>query len=148
MKEVLCLLGAVSFLAAGAFGALRRRRGTAALAEAVRFVRFVRAELRFAAPTRDELLEKARAERFRFVRFTGNAPVLDAAAGADACRVFAGFCSRIGTTDRDGQADLCDEAESRLSSLLATVRAAEEGQLRVNLALSVLGALGVCLLAL
>ena len=73
---------------------------------------------------------------------------MDPAAGTDACRVFADFCCRIGTTDRDGQTDLCDEAESRLAALLAAVRAAEEGQLRVTLALSVLGALGVCLLAL
>ena len=148
MKELLCFCGAVSFLAAGAFGALRRRRGTAALAEAVRFVRYVRAELRFAAPPRDELLEKAHAERYRFVRLIGDAPRLDAAAGAEGCRVFDDFCARIGTTDRDGQTDLCDEAESRLSALLSAVRATEEGQLRVNLALSVLGALGVCLLAL
>lgn len=148
MKELLCFCGAVSFLAAGVFGALRRRRGTAALAEAVRFVRFVRAELRFAAPTRDELMEKAHAERYRFVRLIGDAPRLDTAAGAEACRVFDDFCGRIGTTDRDGQCELCDEAESRLTALLTAVRASEEGQLRVNLALSVLGALGVCLLVL
>lgn len=134
---------AIIFVLAAFANAAFQKKGTAAVRKAAEFVKFVRTEVRYNCLPSDEILQKARQKRFGELFGENGTPELPSAAGRDAREVFADFCAGIGTTDREGQLEICDCFGERLEEILKTRLLGEKEKIRVNTALCLLGAITV-----
>jgi hypothetical protein len=68
---------------------------------------------------------------------------LDKSVGVKFCEDFKGFINKIGTTDEEGQINICEEYKERFEEILTKRKVKEKEKLQVNTALSLFGALTV-----
>ena len=148
MKFVLVMCVAFSFLAVGIYDVLKEKRKTVALDEIVRFVSFIKGELRYRTSDFETLVDSAKKQKYQYIKFDGLKILPDDFCDETVKSEFFQFINRIGTTDADGQISLCDEYISRFSEMLTQRKQKEESKIQVNTALSVLSALCVIILSL
>ena len=148
MKFVLVLCVAFSFLAVGIYDVFKEKRKTVALDEIVRFVSFIKGELRYRTSDFETLVDSAKKQKYQYIKFDGLKILPDDFCDETVKSEFFQFINRIGTTDADGQISLCDEYISRFSEMLTQRKQKEKSKIQVNTALSVLSALCVIILSL
>lgn len=144
MKSFLVALGAVACVTAGAVNAAKQKGVSVALDDAVRFVNFVKSELRYRSADFGAIYEKGKAQKYSHIKFENGEIKLSLCSDDGFKNEFSDFINRIGTTDEAGQLALCDEYSKRFSDMLEKRRKNENEKIQVNTALSVFGAL--CLL--
>ena len=148
MKFVMVLCVALMFLAVGIYDVFKEKRKTVALDEIVRFVSFIKGELRYRTSDFETLVDSAKKQKYQYIKFDGLKILPDDFCDETVKSEFFQFINRIGTTDADGQISLCDEYISRFSEMLTQRKQKEESKIQVNTALSVLSALCVIILSL
>lgn len=148
MKFVMVLGVALSFLAVGIYDVFKEKRKTVALDEIVRFVSFIKGELRYRTSDFETLVDSAKKQKYQYIKFDGLKILPDDFCDETVKSEFFQFINRIGTTDADGQISLCDEYISRFSEMLTQRKQKEKSKIQVNTALSVLSALCVIILSL
>ena len=114
----------------------------------MRFVSFVKGELRYRTSDFETLVDSAKKQKYQYIKFDGLKILPDDFCDETVKSEFFQFINRIGTTDADGQISLCDEYISRFSELLTQRKQNEKSKIQVNTALSVLSALCVIILSL
>ena len=134
---------AVMFLFSGAMNVFKQLRITKALDEIVRFINLVKTEVHYTSADFESLFVKGKAEKYKYLSFYDNKIFLDASVGVDFCEDFNSFINKIGTTDDEGQINICREYKERFEELLKNRKAKEKEKLQVNTALSLFGALTV-----
>lgn len=144
MKSFLVALGAVACVTAGVVSAVKQKSVSSALDEAVRFVNFVKSELRYRSADFGAIYEKGKSQKYSHIKFENGEIKLSLYSDDGFKNEFSDFINRIGTTDEEGQLALCDEYSKRFSDMLEKRRKNENEKIQVNTALSVFGAL--CLL--
>lgn len=144
MKSFLVALGAFACVTAGAVNAVKQKGVSVALDDAVRFVNFVKSELRYRSADFGAIYEKGKAQKYSHIKFENGEIKLSLCSDDGFKNEFSDFINRIGTTDEAGQLALCDEYSKRFSDMLEKRRKNENEKIQVNTALSVFGAL--CLL--
>lgn len=148
MKFVMVLCVALMFLAVGIYDVFKEKRKTVALDEIVRFVSFIKGELRYRTSDFETLVDSAKKQKYQYIKFDGLKILPDDFCDETVKSEFFQFINRIGTTDADGQISLCDEYISRFSEMLTQRKQKEKSKIQVNAALSVLSALCVIILSL
>ena len=126
------------------FGAVAKERSISkALEEIIRFINFYDTQLSYRRPHIDELCSQCADMGFRYISFDGG----DISPQGEWCRetdvLFREFICQIGTTDIYGQTTLCREYLSRFGDMLSERRRSENSKIKVNIAVSILGAVGV-----
>lgn len=143
MKMIFSIIMALSFLAIGIMGALKQKRCTCSLDEAVKFIGFVKTELHYRNSDYGSIFEAGRQKGYKNIYFENQQIQLDKNAGEINVKEFSDFIEHIGTTDEVGQLTLCDEYCNRFGERLRNQLKKESEKIQVNTALSVLGALCV-----
>ena len=143
MKTIFVVVLAFSFLITGALNVLKQIKITGALEEIVRFINLVKTELRYTTAGFEDIFTKGKAQNYKYLSFSDGEIFVDKSMGSDMIEVFNGFVNRIGTTDEEGQLELCDEYKTRFQDLLMKRKLKEKEKLQVNTALSLFGALTV-----
>ncbi len=134
---------AISFLVAGALNVLKQIRTTGALDEIVRFINLVKTELHYTTSGFEDIFLKGKAQNYKYLSFSNGEIFVDKSVGSNIIEDFNDFVNRIGTTDEEGQINLCDEFKTRFQDLLMKRKLKEKEKLQVNTALSLFGALTV-----
>lgn len=118
-------------------------RTTKALDEIVRFINLVKTEVNYTSADFESLFVKGKAENYKYLSFSDNQIFLDESVGVCFGKAFDSFIKKIGTTDGEGQINICREYKERFEELLKNRKAKEKEKVRVNTALSLFGALTV-----
>lgn len=134
---------ATLFLFSGMMNVLKQVRITNALDEIVRFINLVRTEVHYTTADFENILLKGKAQNYKYLSFSDNQIFLNKYIGVGFCEDFNGFISKIGTTDEDGQINICEEYKERFEEILTKRKTKEKEKLQVNTALSLFGALTV-----
>ncbi len=143
MKTIFVFLLATAFLISGAVNILKQIRITKTLDEIVRFISLVKTEVHYTTADFDKIFLKGKEQNYKYISFSDNEIYLNKS-GEDKVTIdFNGFVNRIGTTDEEGQINLCREYKERFQELLTNRKIKEKEKLQINTALSVFGALTV-----
>lgn len=137
------LLLATAFLISGALNILNQTKITKALDEIVRFINLVKTEVHYTTADYEKLFIKGKSQNYKYISFSDNQIYLNKSVGVNFCEEFNSFINKIGTTDEDGQINICREYKKRFEELLAKRKVKEKEKLQVNTALSLFGALTV-----
>ncbi len=143
MKTIFVVALATAFLISGALNVLKHVRVTNAMDEIVRFINLVKTEVHYTTADFEKIFLKGKAQNYKYIFFSGNEIFLNKSVGAKLNEDFNGFINKIGTTDEEGQINLCKEYNERFGELLKKRKLKENERLQVNTALSVFGALTV-----
>lgn len=143
MKTIFVLLLATAFLISGALNILNQTKITKALDEIVRFINLVKTEVHYTTADYEKLFIKGKSQNYKYISFSDNQIYLNKSVGVNFCEEFNSFINKIGTTDEDGQINICREYKKRFEELLAKRKVKEKEKLQVNTALSLFGALTV-----
>ena len=126
------------------FGTVVRERSIGrSLEEVIRFINFYDTQLNYRRPQIDEVCTQCKKMDFRYISFEGGAISPQGEWCSEAESLFSEFICQIGTTDFYGQTTLCREYLSRFGDLLSERRRSENSKIKVNAAVSILGAVGV-----
>ncbi len=143
MKTFFSLVMAISFVYFCVCDSKKQKNKTRLLDEVVRFVGFVKSELNYRNSDYESLYEISRGEGYKYITFENKKIGLDGCAEDKVSAEFSAFIQKIGTTDGEGQLSMCDEYRERFADILNVQRQKEKEKLRVNTAVSVMGALSV-----
>lgn len=143
MKTVFVLLLATLFLLSGALNVLKQVRITNALEEIIAFISLVRTEVHYTTADFEKIFLKGKAQNYKYLSFYDNQIFLNKAVGERIKEYFNGFINKIGTTDEEGQLNICQEYKERFEEVFRKRKIKEKEKLRVNTALSLFGALTV-----
>ena len=143
MKTLCVVFLAGLFLVSGSLNAFKQIRATKTLEEIVGFINLVKTEVHYKTADFDELFMKGKAQNYKYISFLDEKIFLDKPSDKKYSTYFNGFISKIGTTDEDGQINMCEEYKERFQELLTKRKIKEKEKLQVNTALSVFGALTV-----
>lgn len=144
MKTFFVAFGVIVCLTMGFVNAVNQKNVSGALDDAVRFINFVKSELRYRSSDYGSIYEKGRSRKYSHIKFESGEIKLALHSDSVFKKEFSDFINRIGTTDEEGQLALCDEYSKRFSDMLEKRRKNENEKIQVNTALSVFCAL--CLL--
>lgn len=143
MKTVFIVTLAMLFLLSGVLNVIKQIRTTLALDEIVRFINIVKTEVHYTTADFEKILLKGKAQNYKYLSFSDNHIFLDKSVGGNFYESFNSFISKIGTTDEEGQINLCEEYKDRFEELLSERKVKEKEKLQVNTALSLFGAITV-----
>ncbi len=143
MKTIFVLLLGTAFLFSGAVNILKQIRITNALEEIVHFITLVKTAVHYTTADFEKIFSKGREENYKYISFSGNEIFLSKAVGSKISEDFSRFINKIGTTDEEGQINLCNEYKEYFQELLTKRKIKEKEKLQVNTALSIFGALTV-----
>ncbi len=146
MKTVLVIGVAVLLLLAGLSDSVKQKRKTAIFGEMVDFARFVRVELQYRATDFETLSRRVKEENFKYIRQNEAGFYIPEIRDEKARENFESFIKHLGTTDRDGQLNLCDEYIEKFGEILNEHKQNEKSKIQINTALSVFGALSIVIL--
>lgn len=143
MKTVFVLLLATLFLFSGALNVLKQVGTTKALEEIIGFISLVKTEVHYTTADFEKIFLKGKAQNYKYLSFYDNQIFLNKSAGERINEDFNSFINKIGTTDEDGQLNICQEYKERFEEILRKRKIKEKEKLQVNTALSIFGALSV-----
>lgn len=143
MKTVFVLLLATLFLFSGALNVLKQVDTTKALEEIIRFISLVKTEVHYTTADFEKIFLKGKAQNYKYLSFYDNQIFLNKSAGERINEDFNSFINKIGTTDEEGQLNICQEYKERFEEILRKRKIKEKEKLQVNTALSIFGALSV-----
>ena len=143
MKTVFVLLLATLFLFSGALNVLKQVDTTKALEEIIGFISLVKTEVHYTTADFEKIFLKGKAQNYKYLSFYDNQIFLNKSAGERINEDFNSFINKIGTTDEDGQLNICQEYKERFEEILRKRKIKEKEKLQVNTALSIFGALSV-----
>ena len=143
MKTFFSLVMAISFVYFCVCDSQKQKKKTDLLDEVVRFIGFVKSELNYRNSDFESLYKISCGEGYKYIIFENGQIGLAAFADEKMYAEFSSFIEKIGTTDGEGQLSLCDEYRGRFIDILEVQRQKEKEKLRVNTAVSVMGALSV-----
>lgn len=143
MKTIFVVSFAILFLISGVMNVLKQLKITNALDEIVRFINLVKTEVHYTTADFEKILLKGKAQNYKYLSFSDNQIFLDKSVGVKFSEDFYGFINKIGTTDEEGQINICKEYKQRFEEILAERKVKEKEKLQVNTAISVFGALSV-----
>lgn len=143
MKTVFVVSLAILFLISGLLNVLKQLKITNALDEIIRFINLVKTEVHYTTADFEKIFLKGKAQNYKYLSFSDNQIFLDKSVGVKFCEDFKGFINKIGTTDEEGQINICEEYKERFEEILTKRKVKEKEKLQVNTALSLFGALTV-----
>ena len=143
MKTVFVLLLATLFLFSGALNVLKQVDTTKALEEIIRFISLVKTEVHYTTADFEKIFLKGKAQNYKYLSFYDNQIFLNKSAGERINEDFNSYINKIGTTDEEGQLNICQEYKERFEEILRKRKIKEKEKLQVNTALSIFGALSV-----
>ena len=143
MKTVFVLLLATLFLFSGALNVLKQVGTTKALEEIIGFISLVKTEVHYTTADFEKIFLKGKAQNYKYLSFYDNQIFLNKSAGERINEDFNSFINKIGTTDEEGQLNICQEYKERFGEILRKRKIKEKEKLQVNTALSIFGALSV-----
>ena len=143
MKTVFVLLLATLFLFSGALNVLKQVGTTKALEEIIGFISLVKTEVHYTTADFEKIFLKGKAQNYKYLSFYDNQIFLNKSAGESINEDFNSFINKIGTTDEEGQLNICQEYKERFEEILRKRKVKEKEKLQVNTALSIFGALSV-----
>ena len=143
MKTVFVLLLATLFLFSGALNVLKQVGTTKALEEIIGFISLVKTEVHYTTADFEKIFLKGKAQNYKYLSFYDNQIFLNKSAGERINEDFNSFINKIGTTDEEGQINICQEYKERFEEILRKRKIKEKEKLQVNTALSIFGALSV-----
>ena len=143
MKTVFVLLLATLFLFSGALNVLKQVGTTKALEEIIGFISLVKTEVHYTTADFEKIFLKGKAQNYKYLSFYDNQIFLNKSAGERINEDFNSFINKIGTTDEEGQLNICQEYKERFEEILRKRKLKEKEKLQVNTALSIFGALSV-----
>ena len=143
MKTFFVLLLATLFLFSGALNVLKQVGTTKALEEIIGFISLVKTEVHYTTADFEKILLKGKAQNYKYLSFYDNQIFLNKSAGERINEDFNSFINKIGTTDEEGQLNICQEYKERFEEILRKRKIKEKEKLQVNTALSIFGALSV-----
>jgi hypothetical protein len=132
-----------SFLFSGAMNILKQVRITTALDEIVRFINLVKTEVHYTTADFEKIFLKGKLQNYKYISFSDNEIFLDKSVGDKLNEDFNSFINKIGTTDEQGQLNICEEYKERFDEIFTKRKAKEKEKLQMNTALSLFGALTV-----
>lgn len=113
------------------------------LDEILRFINLYDAQLNYRKTDYAGLYGQAKDRGYKYISFSEGEISLLPDTRKDIQREFSEFLDKIGTTDTHGQLLLCREYSTLFGDMLSERKAQENSKIRVNLAVSVLCAVGV-----
>ena len=131
------------FLFSGVLNVTRQMRITNALDEIVRFISLVKIEVHYTTADFENIFLKGKSQNYKYLSFSDNQIFLNKSVGRNFCADFNSFIDKIGTTDEEGQINICEEYKGRFEEFLTKRKVKEKEKLQVNTALSLFGALSV-----
>lgn len=143
MKTFFVIALAIMFLFSGVLNVTRQMRITNALDEIVRFINLVKTEVHYTTADFENIFLKGKSQNYKYLSFSDNQIFLNKSVGGDFCADFNSFIDKIGTTDEEGQINICEEYKGRFEEFLTKRKVKEKEKLQVNTALSLFGALTV-----
>ena len=143
MKTVFVVSLAILFLVSGLLNVLKQLKITNALDEIIRFINLVKTEVHYTTADFEKIFLKGKAQNYKYLSFSDNQIFLDKSVGVKFSEEFYSFINKIGTTDEEGQINICQEYKERFEELLTKRKIKEKEKLQVNTALSLFGALTV-----
>ncbi len=143
MKTVFVLLLATLFLFSGALNVLKQVGTTKALEEIIGFISLVKTEVHYTTADFEKIFLKGKAQNYKYLSFYDNQIFLNKSADKRINEDFNSFINKIGTTDEEGQLNICQEYKERFEEILRKRKLKEKEKLQVNTALSIFGALSV-----
>lgn len=143
MKTFFVIFLASGFLISGILNVLKQIRITKAIDEIIRFIGLAKIELHYRNAEYDYIVSKGKEQNYKYLSFSGDEIFVGASIGEKLKEDFNCFVKKIGTTDEDGQINLCEEYQRRFEDVLNNRKLKEKEKLQVNTALSVFGALTV-----
>lgn len=143
MKTIFVLLLAALFLASGALNVFKQVGTTNALEEIISFISLVKTEVHYTTADFEKIFLKGKAQNYKYLSFYDNQIFLNKSVGERINEDLNSFISKIGTTDEEGQLDICREYKERFEEILRKRKIKEKEKLQVNTALSLFGALTV-----
>lgn len=143
MKTVFVLLLATLFLFSGALNLLKQVGTTKALEEIIGFISLVKTEVHYTTADFEKIFLKGKAQNYKYLSFYDNQIFLNKSADERINEDFNSFINKIGTTDEEGQINICQEYKERFEEILRKRKIKEKEKLQVNTALSIFGALSV-----
>ena len=143
MKTVFVVSLAILFLVSGLLNVLKQLKITNALDEIIRFISLVKTEVHYTTADFEKIFLKGKAQNYKYLSFSDNQIFLNKSVGGNFCADFNSFIDKIGTTDEDGQINICEEYKGRFEEFLTKRKVKEKEKLQVNTALSLFGALSV-----
>ena len=146
MKFVLVLGMAGLFLFLGFRDSFKQKQKTSILNEIVGFLRFVRTELQYRATDFENLGQMVKNENLKYIKQNDDSFYLTQTQDEKIRDYFESFINRLGTTDKDGQLNLCDEYIEKFGEILNEHKKTEKSKIQINTALSVFGALCIVIL--
>ena len=146
MKTILVISVAVLLLLAGFYDSMKQKKKTSAFGEMVDFARFVKSEVQYRVTDSENLATKINSENFRYIKQKDDGFFATDIRDEKAREQFQTFVNHLGTTDKEGQLNLCDEYIEKFSELLNEHKQNEKSKIQINTALSVFGALSIVIL--
>jgi hypothetical protein len=143
LKTILVIFFAILFLSIGAINCLKQVSVIRALEEIVSFINLIKMSVNYTAAGFDEIILNGKKQNYKYVSFSDNEIYLDKSVGNKLSGDFNSFINKIGTTDQDGQINICEEYRQRFQEKLFDLKIKEKEKIQVNTALSVFGALTV-----
>lgn len=143
MKTILVICFAILFLSIGAINCLKQVSVIKALEEIVSFISLIKMSVNYTSAGFDEIILSGKKQNYKYLSFSDNEIYLDKSVGDKLSGDFNSFINKIGTTDQDGQINICEEYRQRFQEKLFDLKIKEKEKIQVNTALSVFGALTV-----
>jgi hypothetical protein len=116
---------------------------TKALEEIIGFISLVKTEVHYTTADFEKIFLKGKAQNYKYLSFYDNQIFLNKSADKRINEDFNSFINKIGTTDEEGQLNICQEYKERFEEILRKRKIKEKEKLQVNTALSIFGALSV-----
>lgn len=120
------------------------RKNISVLEDIVEMIRLFRNEISFRKSDVNELLQCAQKRAFSYISFDDNKICLCGIKDEEIKEEFESFVNKIGTTDAEGQLNICNEEINVFEAMLCKHKEKETVKRNVNLSLSLLGA--VCII--
>lgn len=127
----------------GVFDNLKQKSYNNALNEVLDLITLFNNEIRFRNSDFFELRKICAEQNYKFIVITEDFILLNKSYKFSFEKEFCCLISKIGTTDVEGQLSLCREYSEKFNSLLIEGKEKEKTKLKVNFALSTLGALSI-----
>ena len=106
----------------------------------------MRTELQYRATDFETLGQMVKNENLKYIKQNDDSFYLTQTQDEKIRDYFESFINRLGTTDKDGQLNLCDEYIEKFGEILNEHKKTEKSKIQINTALSVFGALCIVIL--
>lgn len=136
----LVLISGVCFfiLYNGLKGIINNSRNIKAVDGIIRLVKYIKTEMNYKKPDYNTLYESLALQGFYGVCFYKGKITADKRLSDNIREELDGFVSRIGTTDKDGQLELCDEYALRFNTISEALKQEQKSKSQIDFAVSLL----------